>query len=383
MRLFDRLAAWLRLRRKPGAESPLFRAAPDTRPPERPGAPLPPLRPRAAPAAGPPVVAPPVIAGPRISVVIATAGGVSLGATLDALHAQTLPAFEIIVVRHPCLNGAPERLRDHPEVRVLGCADPGVAAARNLGVEHAGGEIVAFLGEGAVPGATWLQTLAAPYADPAIAGAGGPMTGDGAGTAESALPVCGRDGRAGAGAAPSGTYLAPGADPFLCLPAGNMSLRRSALIELGGFDEALTTCLDNAEICRAAVDAGLGLAFLPDAAVAAPLRAEALLDDLLAEGTPELARKVHDLAVFALRAGGGGPSAEQALARIHGAAADARNEAMQLIWQGRLRPDDLNRVLQQIDEAVARGLSAGSQTRSPRAFSPAAAIPSEAGAGEA
>jgi glycosyltransferase involved in cell wall biosynthesis len=49
----------------------------------------------------------------------------------------------------------------------------GLGGARNSGVAAASGEIVAFLDDDAVASEDWLQTLAAGYDDPAVAGVGG------------------------------------------------------------------------------------------------------------------------------------------------------------------------------------------------------------------
>ena len=98
----------------------------------------------------------------------------TLGACLDALLEQTAPreTYEIIVVD----DGSTDRTKQTAEaygVRVFSEANRGAAAARNLGVQNARGEIVLFVDADSVPDRNWIQEMAAPFHDPSIAGASG------------------------------------------------------------------------------------------------------------------------------------------------------------------------------------------------------------------
>lgn len=53
--------------------------------------------------------------------------------------------------------------------------NPGLSGARMTGVEHATGEVVAFLDDDAVAAPGWLAALMEAYLDPAVLGAGGPV----------------------------------------------------------------------------------------------------------------------------------------------------------------------------------------------------------------
>ena len=83
------------------------------------------------------------------------------------------PAQVIVVVDHnPLLL---DRARaEFPGVTVIeNTGPPGLSGARNSGLAAADGDIVAFMDEDAAAEPSWLQELAAVYADPNVLGAGG------------------------------------------------------------------------------------------------------------------------------------------------------------------------------------------------------------------
>lgn len=88
---------------------------------------------------------------------------------------QTPPPFEVLLVvdhndalKQRCEAELPR------EVRVLANEDAqGLSGARNTGVRHSAGKIVAFLDDDAVPQENWLRGLLDPYEDPRVMGVGG------------------------------------------------------------------------------------------------------------------------------------------------------------------------------------------------------------------
>ncbi len=83
-----------------------------------------------------------------ISVVVPTYNrGPLVRSTLDSVLAQTLPPLEVIVVDDGSTDGTPDWIEAHygTRVRVIRQDNGGVARARNLGLERACGEFIAFL----------------------------------------------------------------------------------------------------------------------------------------------------------------------------------------------------------------------------------------------
>lgn len=184
-------------------------------------------------AAGPGQSAP-----PSISVVICAYTEERLPeieAAIDSLRAQTLPAWELVLVidHNPELE-AHSRQR-WPDVRVIANEEEqGLSGARNCGLAAATGEIVAFLDDDARAAPDWLERLAAAYADPGVLGAGGAVRPDWADGRPEWFP---EEFDWVVGCTHSGMPSQP--EPVRNLVGANMSFRRGPLIEVGGFRHEL------------------------------------------------------------------------------------------------------------------------------------------------
>ncbi|MCW2987114.1 MAG: hypothetical protein JWM24_52 [Solirubrobacterales bacterium] len=177
-------------------------------------------------------------APPSISVVICafTLDRIdAIGAAIESLQAQTLPPREIVL----SIDHSPEleevcRIR-WPAARVIpNRQKQGLSGARNSGLAESRGEIVAFLDDDAAASPDWLARLAAAYSDPAVLGAGG------------AVRPAWEEGRPSwfpeefdwvVGCTHSG--MPAQASPVRNLVGANMSFRREALVEVGGFRHEL------------------------------------------------------------------------------------------------------------------------------------------------
>lgn len=111
---------------------------------------------------------------PKISVIIAARNAAStLGKCLTALKAQERVDFEIIVVDDESGDDTCTIARSFHQVTVVELDWGGPSRARNVGVKHARGELVAFTDADCVARQDWLMELARCFDDPSVAGAGG------------------------------------------------------------------------------------------------------------------------------------------------------------------------------------------------------------------
>ncbi|KAA0993491.1 glycosyltransferase family 2 protein [Dyadobacter aurulentus] len=84
---------------------------------------------------------------PLISIILPLYNGKNLvGKSIDSVLAQTFTNWELLVVDDGSTDeGAQHIENNYPNVRIIRQQNAGVAAARNMGVEHANGDIIAFL----------------------------------------------------------------------------------------------------------------------------------------------------------------------------------------------------------------------------------------------
>lgn len=114
---------------------------------------------------------------PLISVVICTYKISMVPDLLKAVESvltQTYKDIEVIVVA----DQVPELISILNEnlptqVSLYINKSPGLSAARNVGIKHANGEIVAFLDDDAVAHPNWIAKLVPLYKDPSVIGVGG------------------------------------------------------------------------------------------------------------------------------------------------------------------------------------------------------------------
>lgn len=172
----------------------------------------------------------------KFSVVVPTYNRATvLAKCLAALQAQTHQSYEVIVVDDGSSDDTTSIVQGLAGVRYLRQENKGPAAARNLGVAGALGEVVAFTDDDCVVPSDWLEQLDSGYnRHPDVVGVGGLME------APSDLLIYNVFAQyeqyvtrrsAGAGA----TEFVGGFD----CPAGgtnNMSYRKWILQEVGGFD---------------------------------------------------------------------------------------------------------------------------------------------------
>ncbi|HMA50837.1 MAG TPA: glycosyltransferase, partial [Magnetospirillaceae bacterium] len=194
----------------------------------------------------------------------------SLRDTLESFRWQTYQGqFEVIVVNGPSTDGTQALIESWlPKIRIGRCPAANLSMSRNIGICMAAGDIVAFIDDDGIPEPEWLAQIAAAYERDEVGGAGGRVydhTGyhfqseyclvDRLANADSNIP----------GAMPQRCF--PGSFQFPHLLGTNATFRRSALLEIGGFDEEFEYFLDETDVCLRLMDAGYLIRQLDDAYV--------------------------------------------------------------------------------------------------------------------
>jgi GT2 family glycosyltransferase len=307
-----------------------------------------------------------------ISVVINTYNrAAALAKTLEALRRQTYPEFEVVVVNGPSTDATNAILSQFaPDVKIACCPDRKLGVSRNIGINIAAGDIVAFIDDDAVPEITWLEKLAIAYADPLVAAAGGYVFDVPTGRVLWRICTCTRvaDDVSHDAAPPADRYLGQGADPFLFLCGCNMSFRRSALMAIGGFNEAIVYGYDDVDVCRRIIDKGGKITVLENAIVYHERAPSTVRDDGLA--IRDCYPLIHSFAIFLLQGRSHGTSVRNLISRIKGFANYWEKAASHRMDQGTFTPVEYARFVQRIDDAVRDGITEGLRPRTFRKFEP-------------
>jgi O-antigen biosynthesis protein len=194
---------------------------------------------------------------PRVSVIVCTHNGArTLPQCLDAVQGLSYPNFELIVVDDGSSDGSADiaRLRGATLIEI---EHRGLSGARNAGIERADGEIVAFLDDDAFPDPDWLHYLAAQLQANGHGGIGGPNIPPDDGLVADCVA-----------AAPGGPIHVLISDREAeHVPGCNMAFRRSALEEIGGFDERFRVAGDDVDVCWRLQESGRTLGFSAGAVV--------------------------------------------------------------------------------------------------------------------
>jgi GT2 family glycosyltransferase len=195
---------------------------------------------------------------PRISVVICTHNGQeTLPECLERLGGLAYPDFETIVVCDGSRDRSAQIAGAHGAV-VVESDHQGLSHARNAGIDRATGEIVAFLDDDAYPDADWLHYLASSFREERYAGVGGPNIPPDDGPLVASCVA----------AAPGGPIHVLISDREAeHVPGCNMAFRKSALDEIGGFDERFWAAGDDVDVCWRLQEAGKTLGFSAGAVV--------------------------------------------------------------------------------------------------------------------
>ena len=314
----------------------------------------------------------------RVSVIINTLNRAdSLARNLEALRRQTYREFEVIVVNGPSTDNTDALLRNYSgDIRIGYCPDTNIGLSRNIGLQIASGDVVAFIDDDAVPAETWIERLALAYRQPLVAGVGGWVFNLSLARMEWRNCTCTRSGDISVNAElPVATYTSPGADPFLYLAGCNMSFRSSVLAEVGPFNEGYSYGYEDVQICRRLVDAGHRIVQLGESAVVYHSAAVNCWRD--SEGAirnPYFPLRAR--VIFALEELSEPSRRGRVVSRLEQVAEIWRNGSRDCVVRGLRTTEEHEIFLRQIDDALRDGIVASKQGRSRQTlqFSPASSF---------
>jgi O-antigen biosynthesis protein len=202
---------------------------------------------------------------PRTSVIIVSRHRTApLLRCLVGLSQQDHTAFEVIVVADPAAADAVAALAK--PIKLILCDVANISVARNLGIDQAAGDIIAFIDDDAVAEPSWLGRLCAGFAAPEVVAATGFVRGRNgisfqwrasevdALAQDHEIEVAGPEIRHGS------------AQRCVKTQGTNCAFRAGALRQIGGFDPAYRFFLDEADVNLRMAHLG-ATAIVPDAQV--------------------------------------------------------------------------------------------------------------------
>ncbi len=199
---------------------------------------------------------------PMFSVVVCVFNGAqTIQRCLEQAARIDYPRYEIVIVDDGSTDRTPEILQSFKGLkhfRVIRTENRGLSRARNLGIQMASGELIAFLDADAQPDPDWLSYLEQHFATHPDAGVGGPNV---APENQSLVARC--------------VSMAPGGPVHVMvsdreaehLPGCNMAFRKEALEAIDGFDPQFRVAGDDVDLCWRLQERGETLGFCPAALV--------------------------------------------------------------------------------------------------------------------
>jgi GT2 family glycosyltransferase len=167
------------------------------------------------------------------------------------------PDYEVLVVDDGSNDATAKIARRFP-VRLLPRGRLGLSGARNVGLEEAEGEIIAYIDADAQADPDWLTYLALALEVPGTAGVGGPNP-----VPPDDPPVAQCVARAPGGP----IHVLLDDERAEHVPGCNMAFWRERLMEIGGFDPIYRAAGDDVDVCWKLLDRGYEIRFHPSALV--------------------------------------------------------------------------------------------------------------------
>jgi len=198
---------------------------------------------------------------PKVSVVIPVKNEADkIEHCLEAVHAQSLKPYEVIVVDGQSGDETIQKIRKFP-VKILHEDHHTRGGARQVGVEGSSGEYVAFTDASCIPNRKWLESLTKEF-NPGVAGVGGPTVyldeDFWATSVNLAFSTF-----LGSASSVQGRYFKE-KRTVRSIPGGNSIYRRADILKIGGFNTGFVS--EDSELNRRLLKQGK-LVYTPEAVV--------------------------------------------------------------------------------------------------------------------
>jgi O-antigen biosynthesis protein len=174
---------------------------------------------------------------PKISIIIPVFNSAkTIRQCLDALSSLDYPSYEIIVVDDGSTDATAKICLLYPQILLIRIPNGGPSKARNLGVQKATGEIVAFTDGDCIVDRKWLLELRKGFSEEHIAGVGGNQVSP---PDETTFGKYVQDTFFALGFATSYMKTPKKMSSTYHNPSCNSAYRKKVFLDIGGFDESL------------------------------------------------------------------------------------------------------------------------------------------------
>jgi len=195
---------------------------------------------------------------PSVSIIINTDGRVkSLATCLESLKFLHYPNFEVVVVSGPTNDGTKELCQKYAgQIKTAECSYRNLSMSRNIGISISSGEIIGFLDDDAIPEPEWINDIIPAFLDSAAGVAGGFVhdhTGKNYQWTFGTIDRYGNLNTSWNRPTPEFNFPYSFNYPFVM---ANSFFRRTAIIDVRGFDEEYEYFLDEGDIILRCVDKG-------------------------------------------------------------------------------------------------------------------------------
>ncbi len=196
---------------------------------------------------------------PKVSVVVCSYNGArTLEACLTPLLQMDYPDYEVILVDDGSTDSTQEIMKDFPKVKNIRQKNMGLSVARNVGMQAAAGEVVAYTDSDCMADKDWLYYLVGTLQQENFIAVGGPNISP---PAQSWAQAC----VAASPGQPSHVLVDDSEAEHV--PGCNMAFYKWALESIGGFDPVYRKAGDDVDVCWRLMQEGHRIGFSPSAVV--------------------------------------------------------------------------------------------------------------------